>query len=144
MENCVDPTREAFEAFKSLPRDKPIDMLNLLKFHDKAQYPTFHPNSEKNLSGAEAYGFYGETSAPVFKRLGGKILWRGRPENLLIGPPEDAWDLGFIARYPGASAFLAMVTDPEYQKHVIHRQAAVRTSRLIRFGELPGSADKFS
>ena len=38
----------------------------------------------------------------------------------------------FIAHYPTAGAFLAMVTDPEYQKTVVHRQAAVMNSRLIR------------
>ena len=27
---------------------------------------------------------------------------------------------------------MAMVTNPEYQKAVVHRQAAVQTSRLIR------------
>ena len=42
----------------------------------------------------------------------------------------------FIARYPNAGAFLEMVTDPVYQQAVKHRQAAVMTSRLQRFGEL--------
>ena len=31
-----------------------------------------------------------------------------------------------------AHAFLAMVSDPDYQRAVVHRQAAVETSRLIR------------
>ncbi|MEM7765831.1 MAG: DUF1330 domain-containing protein, partial [Pseudomonadota bacterium] len=38
-----------------------------------------------------------------------------------------------------------MVTDPVYREAVKHRQAAVRTSRLIRMGELPmagGFADE--
>lgn len=38
----------------------------------------------------------------------------------------------FITRYPSAHAFMAMVKDPEYVRAVIHRQAAVLTSRLIR------------
>jgi hypothetical protein len=32
----IDPTRESFDAFKALPRDTPINMLNLLRFRDKA------------------------------------------------------------------------------------------------------------
>ena len=43
----------------------------------------------------------------------------------------------FIAAYPDAHAFLAMISDPEYQVAVAHRQAAVRTSRLIRTQSLP-------
>ena len=51
---------------------------------------------------------------------------------MLIGPDDEVWDQVFIARYPTAHAFLQMVTDPDYQIAVVHRQAGVRTSRLIR------------
>jgi hypothetical protein len=51
----------------------------------------------------------------------------------------ERWDLAFIAGYPNAGAFLAMVTDPAYRQHVKHRQAAVDDSRLIRLAPLePG------
>ncbi|HKK36013.1 MAG TPA: DUF1330 domain-containing protein, partial [Paracoccaceae bacterium] len=83
-------------------------------------------------TGAEAYANYGRDSAPVLKRVGGSILWRGDFRTVLIGPEDERWDAVFVARYPSASAFLAMVTDPEYQEAVKHRQAAVLTSRLIR------------
>ena len=43
----------------------------------------------------------------------------------------------FIAHYPNAHAFLQMISDPRYKLAVIHRQAAVATSRLIRTGPLP-------
>jgi uncharacterized protein (DUF1330 family) len=65
--------------------------------------------------------------------MGGEILWRGHQECMLIGPGDKHWDIAFVARYPSAGAFLAMVTDPEYQAMVIHRQVAVLDSRLIRF-----------
>lgn len=51
---------------------------------------------------------------------------------MLTGPAQERWDTVFIARYPTAGAFLAMVTDPDYRVAVVHRQAAVATSRLIR------------
>ncbi len=130
MSNYVDPERDQFEAFKALPRDKPVMMLNMLLFRDKAEY-----EDGREATGAEAYAAYGEASAPVFKRVGGEIIWRGVPEVMLIGPFEKHWDLMFIARYPTAAAFLEMVTDPEYQQAVKHRQAAVRDSRLIRTRE---------
>ncbi|MEM8752148.1 MAG: DUF1330 domain-containing protein, partial [Pseudomonadota bacterium] len=34
----VDPTRAQFEAFKALPRDTPINMLNLVRLRDEAAY----------------------------------------------------------------------------------------------------------
>ncbi|MEJ2161362.1 MAG: hypothetical protein P8X53_12910 [Chromatiales bacterium] len=36
MSNYIDPGRDQFEAFKALPRDEPIMMLNLLRFREKA------------------------------------------------------------------------------------------------------------
>ncbi|WP_108811446.1 DUF1330 domain-containing protein [Sphingorhabdus sp. Alg231-15] len=137
-ERYLDPTREHFDAFKALPRDVPINMLNLLQFHGTAQYPEGHPNAAHGWSGARAYEEYGKTSGPIFKRVGGTIIWRGKMEAMVIGPDDKQWDSSFIARYPNSGAFLEMVTDPEYQKAVVNRQAAVLTSRLIRFGEIDG------
>ena len=77
----------------------------------------------------------------MFQRVGGRIVWRGRPEQVVIGPPDERWDIAFIARYPTAAAFLEMVTDPGYRVAVLHRQAAVDDSRLIRMAELPSSDD---
>ena len=62
MTNYVDPERVQFEAFKALPRDVPIMMLNVLKFRDKADY-----DDGRNVTGAEAYAAYSRESAPVFR-----------------------------------------------------------------------------
>lgn len=139
----IDPTREAFDLFKSLPRDVPINMLNLLKFNEQAQYPVGHPGAAHGWSGQRAYQEYGKTSGPIFQRVGGSILWRGRMEAMLIGPADRHWDAAFIARYPTSAAFMEMVTDPDYQKAVVNRQAAVKTSRLIRFEPLDGDDASF-
>ena len=135
MTRFVDPEREQFEAFKALPRDAPVMMLNLLRFRDRAAY-----DDGRDCTGAEAYAAYGRESGPVFRRVGGEILWRGDPEVTLIGPPQERWDTIFVARYPSAAAFLEMVTDPDYRVAVKHRQAAVLDSRLIRTAEVPKAA----
>lgn len=128
----IDPDRAQFEAFKGLDRDHPIEMLNLVRFRSHAAYPDGHALAGAALNGAEAYANYGRESGPVLEKVGGHILWRGGFETVLIGPSDEAWDAVFIARYPTAHAFLAMISDPDYQKAVVHRQAAVDTSRLIR------------
>lgn len=131
MAYYIDPERERFEAFKNLPRDKPIMMLNLLRFRNKAVY-----ENDRELSGVEAYAAYGRETAPVFRRVGGKIIWRGKPEIMLIGPKDKDWDLIFVAYYPTADSFIEMITDPDYRIAVKHRQAAaVLDSRLIRMAE---------
>lgn len=139
----VDPERAQFEFFKSLPRDMPVNMLNLLRFREVAVYPEGHVNAGEGFSGAQAYAEYGRSSSPVFTRVGGSIIWRGHMEAMLIGPDMPRWDASFIAYYPTASAFLEMVTDPGYRVAVVHRQAAILTSRLIRFAPLPAGGSAF-
>ncbi|MDE4302894.1 DUF1330 domain-containing protein [Phaeobacter gallaeciensis] len=140
MSHYIDPDRAQFEAFKGLDRDQPIEMLNLVKFRDTAAYPEDHALATSGLTGAEAYKNYGRETAPIIARLGAGIVWRGNWQATLIGPGDEVWDEMFIARYPTAHAFLEMVTDPDYRKAVVHRQAAVETSRLIRTSPAKGGA----
>lgn len=127
MTGHVDPTREAFARFKDLPRTGPIHMLNLVRLRDRAAY-----DDGREVTGAEAYRAYGRETAPILSRVGGRQFWIGKFEQTLIGPPDERWDIVFIAEYPSADAFIEMVRDPEYRVAVKHRQAAVADSRLIR------------
>lgn len=127
MTGHIDPTKETFAAFRENDRPGPIHMLNLVRFRERAAYP-----DGRAATGAEAYAAYGRDSNPVFARLGGKIVWRGNFELMLIGPREEKWDECFIAEYPTVEAFVAMIRDPVYREAVKHRQAAVLDSRLIR------------
>jgi len=127
MTGFVDPTKEAFAAFCANDRAGPIHMLNLVRFRDKAAYP-----DGRDATGVQAYAAYGRDSYPVFSRLGGRIVWRGKFELILIGPSDEKWDECFVAEYPSVAAFVAMLRDPDYREAVKHRQAAVLDSRLIR------------
>jgi len=143
-EHFVDPTREAFDAFKALPRDAPINMLNLIRYREHAQYPEGHEHAGKGWSGKRAYEEYGKTSGPIFTRVGGSIVWRGQLEAVLTGPADEHWDAAFIAAYPNSGAFFEMITDPDYQLAVVNRQAAVLTSRLVRFAPLEVAGSGFA
>lgn len=128
----IDPDREAWEVFKGLPRDQPIQMLNLVKLKPSAEYPEGHPDHGKSLTGLDAYRAYGRTTAHIFERVGGKQVWAGKPQVMVTGPGSEAWDIAFIAEYPTSAAFIEMVRDPEYRELVAHRTAGVADSRLLR------------
>ena len=127
MAGHIDPTRETFGEFRRLPDDGPVHMLNLVKLRAEAAYP-----DGRAATGAEAYAAYGRESGPIFRRVGGRIAWSGDFKLMLIGPQDERWDICFIAEYPSGAAFVEMVKDPDYQKAVVHRQAAVADSRLVR------------
>lgn len=125
-------SKEDFAAFRADDRPGPVHMLNLIRLREQATY-----EDGRQATGLEAYGTYGRLSAPVLARLGGRIVWRGGFELALIGPPGERWDIAFIAEYPTPAAFVAMVRDPDYRAAMVHRQAGVADSRLVRFSAQP-------
>ena len=134
----IDPSRANFEAFKALPRDEPIHMLNLLQYRDQADYPAGHDHAGKGWTGRRAYEEYGKTSGPIFRRAGGTIVWRGTYQTVVTGPNAMQWHDGFIASYPSAAAFFEMIKDADYQAAVVNRTAALSDSRLVRFSPSEG------
>ncbi|MFI4966635.1 MAG: DUF1330 domain-containing protein [Caulobacterales bacterium] len=139
----IDPDRQAWTAFKALPADQPIQMLNLVRLKAKAEYPQGHPDHGKALTGLDAYRAYGRTTAHIFKRVGGRQIWVGKPQVMVTGPQSEAWDLAFIAEYPTSDAFIEMVRDPQYRDLVQHRTAGVADSRLLRLAPVADPGEGF-
>lgn len=139
----IDPDRESWAVFKDLPRDQPIQMLNLIRLKPMAEYPAGHPDHGKLLTGRDAYRAYGRTTAHIFARVGGRQVWAGRPQVMVTGPQAEAWDIAFIAAYPSSEAFMAMVRDPEYRELVQHRTAGVADSRLLRLEPIDEPGEGF-
>ncbi len=130
-------TRDDFAAFKANDRPGPIHMLNLIRLKPKAEYA-----DGRDATGAEAYAAYGRESEPILARLGGRIVWRGRFEQMLIGPQaSEQWDICFIAEYPSVAAFVEMVYDPDYRAAMAHRQAGVADSRLVRMAPMDAGSN---
>lgn len=123
---------DGFNTFRENTRG-PIHMLNLVRLRDQAEY-----EDGRSATGAQAYADYGRLSAPVLAKVGGRIVWRGKMEQMLIGPSaeQEDWDLCFIAEYPSPDAFVTMIKDPDYRVAMAHRQAGVLDSRLIRMEPL--------
>ena len=133
MTTHIDPSRENWQAFKDLPRDRPIHMLNLIKFRELAEYPEGHPNHGQGLTGEQAYAIYREGFQRVVSGDGAAMVWEAPIECVVTGPPGE-WDEAFVMGYPNSAAFMAMVRNAEYIRDVVpHRTAAVADSRLIRF-----------
>src|SRR6202158_232588 len=127
MGQYIDPTKEQFKEFRERTRAGPIHMLNLVVLRERAAYP-----DGRAATGAEAYAAYGRESLPVFTRLGGKIVWQGQFEWMLIGPAEgENWDHVFIAEYPAVEAFVEMIRDPVYREAVKHREAGGAWRRSV-------------
>ena len=122
VENAVSPTPEQIKELTEDGHDRPIYMVNLLKFKEKAEY---EDRRETDLTGQEAYEIYAVKVAAHLKKVGGKPVIGGEVTGLRLGSVEDLWDMVAIAMYPNRKAMFAMVTDSEYNKSAEHRTAGL-------------------
>mgnify|MGYP001457463679 FL=1 len=122
VKNAVMPNETQLKEFEEQGEDKPIFMVNLLKFKEKAQYPD---KRETNLTGEEAYAIYSEEVAIHLAKVGGKPVFGGDVQRLMLGEVEDLWDKVAIASYPSRKAMLQMISDPDYIESAQHRVAGL-------------------
>ena len=122
VENAVTPNEEQLAGFLEGDTETPIKMVNLLTFKDKAEYAD---GRETNLSGKEAYEIYTTEVQGHLGKVGGKSIFFGEVQRLMLGEVEELWDWVAIAEYPSRKAMLEMIMNSEYQKSAEHRSAGL-------------------
>ena len=136
---AITPTREQFTEFAHGTRDGEVVMINLLHFAraDEASPTPAGPEAEGSAtepesSGASAYREYSDQVVKMVESRGGKVIWTGRPEHVLIGDSDaDDWDLVALVSYPSRSAFIDMVTSPKYEEAHTHRERGLDRTVLL-------------
>ncbi|MHB8685554.1 MAG: DUF1330 domain-containing protein, partial [Dehalococcoidia bacterium] len=89
--SAIRPNPEQFKVLAAAASDRrPVVMLNLLKF--------------KRGDGARAYGEYGRAAREMVERQGGRVLYMGRCDQILIG--DEDWDAVALVEYPSRQAFI--------------------------------------
>jgi uncharacterized protein (DUF1330 family) len=119
----IRPNKEQFLALANAPDDGPVVMLNLLKFKAVADDGTSR--------GAAEYVKYGDAVVEMVEERGGKLLWLGRAEQVLIGDESNDWDSVALVQYPSRKAFIEMVTTPEYEHAHEHRESGLERTVVI-------------
>jgi haloalkane dehalogenase len=120
------PTPEQMQAFLALPDDRPIVMVNLLKF--------------KPDGGEAEYAKYAAAVQPILEKLGAKVLFSGKAHFCLIGQAD--WDAIALVRYPRKKTLFQMATSPEYQAIHHHREAGLQGQINYAVIEASGAADE--
>jgi uncharacterized protein (DUF1330 family) len=105
---------DGFRMVAESTSSEPVVMLNLLAFNDEAGYPR--------------YVEYMRAVAPLLTKAGGKVLYQGRGDELLIG--YAGWDMVLLVQYPSRSAFTEMVNSAEYRAIAHLREEALSRSLL--------------
>jgi len=115
----IKSNEDQFQELADNPNEEPFVMLNLLKF--------------KKDGGREAYFRYIKESGPFVAAVGAKVVYFGKPKELLQGM-ED-WDLLMLVQYPSRKAFVSMTHNPDYLK--VHEFRAEGVERAVLYATDP-------
>jgi uncharacterized protein (DUF1330 family) len=121
--SAIRPNPEQIKALMQAPDDGPVVMLNLLKFKERA--------AGDAGSGGEAYRRYGDAAVRMIEERGGKVLWTGKAEQVLIGDPTQDWDAVLLVQYPSRAAFIEMTSTKEYDEAHEHRAAGLERTIVV-------------
>jgi len=120
----ITPNVEQFQQLTSAPDEGAVVMLNLLKFKP---------------GGMEAYLRYGDAAREMVEKRGGRLLWTGRAEQILIGDPAADWDVVALVEYPSRAAFIEMVSSPDYLEAHAEREAGLERTIVVACSPAPNA-----
>ena len=84
----VEPSPERFQSFRSgAEPPAPLIMINLLRYHERAQYPADFP--AEPCTGREAYQRYSAVAEKQLAAVGARILWSGQVAASVIAPARS-------------------------------------------------------
>ena len=124
--SAIRPSKDQFVELMEAPDEGPVTMLNLLKFK-----PAADGTGATGATGASEYAKYGDAAVQMVEARGGKVLWMGRADQILIGDPAEDWDSVALVQYPSRKAFIEMVSTPEYEQAHEHRESGLERTVLI-------------
>lgn len=124
------PNFEWFMAINSRTDDGPVHMINLMKYHERAQYAD---GSDGGVSGKEADDRYAPVA--VLREIGARVVLHADVDSQLDGTPT--WDRIGIVEYPSRAEFLAMQQRPDFAKKHEHKAAGMKETIVMASLPLP-------
>jgi uncharacterized protein (DUF1330 family) len=113
--------RETLDTFG----DKPVVMLNLLKFHKTAKL------KDETMTGKEVYSMYSSALKDILKELGGHVIFAGDVKGLVVGRVSENWDECLVVYYPSMTSFVQMNQSDKWKEISKWREAGLAGQLLI-------------
>jgi hypothetical protein len=124
--------REGLDAaIAATPPGSPVFMINLLRFHDQADYDghtDFEPCSGREAYFARYLPNFNKTATPYGAT---ELVFGGNVIGNVVGPSDEVWDGIGLVRYPTIGVFQKVIVDSAYLEMAEpHRVAALADWRL--------------
>ena len=122
----IDKEYGLFLATRPPEEDGPIYMVNLMKYHEVAQYDD-GTGAGKNISGKEADDRYNPSS--ILNKIGADVVFYGDVVSNHIG--DEDWDRIGIVRYATRKSFIDMQSRQDFGEKHVHKAAGMARTTLV-------------
>ena len=122
----IDKDYGIFLATRPPEEDGPIYMVNLMKYHEVAQY-TEDAGVEKPISGREADDRYNPSS--ILGKIGATIVFVGDVVRNRAG--DEDWDRIAIVRYATRKSFIDMQSRRDFADKHVHKAAGMQRTIIV-------------
>ena len=106
MQIAQMPEPEQIEKLMGGPEDTPVVMVNLLSFKEHAD------GGNEGMSGQESYMRYGGSMRKFVESKGGRFIWSGRVDSMVIGESDADFQVVALVEYPSRKAFIEIASSP--------------------------------
>jgi hypothetical protein len=117
--------------------DGPVWMVNLMNYHEVAQYADGRDDA---ISGREADDRY--SPVDVLTKIGAEVVFGGDVDTQLLGD-SPKWDRVGIVKYPTRKSFVEMSSRADFQEKHVHKAAGMAETIVMGCQPigLPGGGD---
>jgi uncharacterized protein (DUF1330 family) len=122
---AIYPTSEQIQTLLAGPADRPVVMVNLLRFKPRAD------GLDTGLTGEEAYRRYADAMRRFVESHGGRFLWVGRVDSVVIGDSDAQFDMIGLVEYPSRQKFVEIAQSDHVREIGEHRAAGLESQWLI-------------
>ncbi|MGH3054948.1 MAG: DUF1330 domain-containing protein [Gaiellaceae bacterium] len=128
---AIYPTPEQIQTLLTGPADQAVVMVNLLRFK-----PTATALGE-GVSGEEAYRRYADAMRRFVESHGGRFVWIGRVDSVVIGDSDAQFDMIGLVEYPSRQKFIEIAQSDYVREIGADRAAGLESQWLIATTETP-------
>lgn len=128
---AIYPTPEQITTLLAGAPGQPVVMVNVLRFKPQADGP------DPGVSGEEAYMRYATAMREVVESNGGRFVWMGRVDSVVIGDADASFDVVGLVEYPSRQKFVEIATSERVREIGAHRAAGLESQWLLATTEVP-------
>jgi uncharacterized protein (DUF1330 family) len=131
MKIAQTPEPQQIQQFMEGPEDTPVVMVNLLSFKPEAD------GGNEGMSGQESYMRYGGNMRKFVESKGGRFIWTGRVDSMVMGESDVDFQVIALVEYPSRKAFLEIASSPHVAEIGEDRKKGLAGQWLIATTEAP-------